>query len=82
MKTLELRLKNNEEMIKVHLRLTCGGQRSLKEKFEEDTLSTLMGGINEIEKTVAVFDTALNYKDNGNCCSIRNYKKGSGKFIA
>ena len=66
MKTLELRLKNNEEMIKVHLRLTCGGQRSLKEKFEEDTLSTLMGGINEIEKTVAVFDTALNYKDNDN----------------
>ena len=48
MKTLELRLKNNEEMVKVHLRLTCGGQRSLKEKFEEDTLSTLMGGINEI----------------------------------
>ena len=25
-----------------------------------------MSGINEIEKTVAVFDTALNYKDNDN----------------
>lgn len=66
MKTLELKLKDGEEEVKVHLRLTCGGQRKLKEKYEEDTLTTLLGGFNEIDKTIDIFDTALNYKNNDN----------------
>lgn len=66
MKTLELKLKDGEEVVKIHLRLTCGGQRELKEKYDEDTLTTLLGGFNEIDKTIDIFDTALNYKDNDN----------------
>ena len=38
----------------------------IKEKYEEDTLTTLLGGFNEIDKTIDIFDTALNYKDNDN----------------
>ena len=66
MKTCEYKVKHGDKEVKVHLRLTCGGQRKLKEQFEEDTLSTLMGAMNEIDKTVAVFDEALNYKGNDN----------------
>lgn len=66
MKTLELKIKRDNATEKVHLRLTCGGQRRLKEMFEDETMSILMGAINEIDKTVAVLETALNYKDNDN----------------
>lgn len=66
MKTLELKVKTENTTEKVHLRLTCGGQRKLKEMFDDETMSILMGAINEIDKTVAVFDTALNYKNNDN----------------
>lgn len=66
MKTLELKLKDGEEEVKVHLRLTCGGQCKLKEKYDEDTLTTLLGGFNEIDKTIDIFNTALNYKNNDN----------------
>lgn len=66
MKTLELKIKNGTSTEKVHLRLTCGGQRKLKEMFDDDTMGVLMGAINEIDKTVAVLETALNYKNNDN----------------
>lgn len=66
MKTLELKVKTENGAEKVHLRLTCGGQRRLKEMFEDETMSILMGAINEIDKMVAVLDTALNYKNNDN----------------
>lgn len=66
MKTLEMKIKVSDKTEKVHLRLTCGGQRKLKEMFEDETISILMGAINEIDKTVAVLDTALNYKNNDN----------------
>ena len=67
MKTVELNLKNNGENVKVHLRLTAGGQLRLKEKYEEEnTISTLMDAINNIDKTIAVFEESLNYKNNDN----------------
>lgn len=67
MKTVELNIKNNGENVKVHLRLTAGSQLRLKEKYgDENTLSTLLGGIDEIEKTIDVLNESLNYKNNDN----------------
>ncbi len=66
MKTVEKKLLINGENKKVHLRLTCGGQLKLKREFGEDTLSTLMGAMSEVDKTVAVLDVSLNYKNNDN----------------
>ncbi len=50
----------------VSLRLTVAAQLHLKNKFKQDTMDTIMEGAGDAEKMIAVFDEALNYKDNTN----------------
>lgn len=66
MKTLEIKLKVDGEDKKFHLRLTAGGQKILKEKYEEGMLATLMGAVEDIDRAIDIFSAALGYKDNDN----------------
>lgn len=66
MKTVELNLKNREEKVKVHLRLTCGGQLKLKDKYEDSIITVILDAMDDIEKCIDVLETALNYRDNDN----------------
>lgn len=66
MKTLEIKLKVDGAEKKFHLRLTAGGQKILKEKYEENMLATLMGAVDDIDRAVDILGIALGYKDNDN----------------
>ena len=66
MKTVELNLKNREEKVKVHLRLTCGGQLKLKDKYEDSIITVILDAMDDIEKCIDVLETALNHRDNDN----------------
>ncbi|MDE5781484.1 MAG: hypothetical protein K2I03_08410 [Lachnospiraceae bacterium] len=66
MKTYEIKLKAEEKEIKVHLRLTAGGLRKLKEKYDEEGMSLLMSSFQDIDRIIDIFDAALNYKNNDN----------------
>lgn len=66
MKTLEIKLKVNGVDKKFHLRLTAGGQKILKEKYEENMLATLMGAVDDIDRATDILGIALGYKDNDN----------------
>lgn len=66
MKTLEIKLKVDGVDKKFHLRLTAGGQKKLKEKYDENMLATLMSAVDDIDRAVDILDAALNYKDNDN----------------
>lgn len=50
----------------VKLRLTTGGQRSLKEKTGEDALSVILGAATDMEFMIALLTEALNWTDSGN----------------
>ena len=66
MQTLEIKLKVDGAEKKFHLRLTAGGQKILKEKYEENMLATLMGAVDDIDRAVDILGIALGYKDNDN----------------
>ena len=66
MKTLEIKLKVDGVDKKFHLGLTAGGQKKLKEKYDENMLATLMSAVDDIDRAVDILDAALNYKDNDN----------------
>lgn len=50
----------------VSLRLTVGSQLKLKKRFKQDTIDIVLEAANDPEKLLAVFEEALNYKDNEN----------------
>lgn len=50
----------------VRLRLTIAAQLRLKNKFKQETIDTIMESAGDPEKMTAVFDEALNFKDNPN----------------
>lgn len=54
MQTLEIKLKVDGAEKKFHLRLTAGGQKILKEKYEENMLATLMGAVDDIDRAVDI----------------------------
>lgn len=61
MKTLEVKLKVDGVEKKFHLRLTAGGQKNLKEKYDENMLATLMSAVDDIDRAVDILDASLNY---------------------
>lgn len=50
----------------VCLRLTVAAQLRLQKKFKKDTIDIIMESTGDPEKMLAVFDEALNFKDNPN----------------
>jgi hypothetical protein len=62
----ELSLNRGDELITVSLRLTTAGQITLKKHWNENTVSTLFGAIDDIEKFADVLTQALNYPGNQN----------------
>lgn len=50
----------------VQLRLTVAGQRTLRKKYQEDTLQTVLEAAADGEKMAAVLDAALNWAGNDN----------------
>lgn len=57
----------NGESIPVSLRLGSGGQLKLKKKYPgESTISTLLSGVDDIERFIDVMDTSLKYPGNNN----------------
>lgn len=48
------------------LRLTVGGQRSLRARFGEDTLQTVLLAAGDTERMCALLTQALNWPDSGN----------------
>ena len=65
-KAYRMELKKDGVPVNVDLRLTLGGQLSLRKKFNENALGTLFGGMDDPTKMVAVFDEALNFSGNEN----------------
>lgn len=66
MRTYQIELNKDGEPITVELRLTLGGQFTLKKKFGENALSTIFGAIDDVSRLIAVFNECLNYKGNTN----------------
>lgn len=50
----------------VSLRLTISSQLKFKNKFHQESIDTILEAANDPEKLVAIFDEALNFKDNNN----------------
>lgn len=76
---------------KVSLRLTVAAQLRLKNKFKQDSIDTIMDAAGDIEKMIAVFEEALDYKDNPNegmtgeefyDALVDNNTKGMNSFAA
>lgn len=51
---------------KLCLRLTVAGQRTLRERFQEETLQTVLGAAGDSERMAALLDAALNWPGSGN----------------
>lgn len=62
----ELSLNRGDELITVSLRLTTAGQITLKKRWNENTISTLFGAIDDVEKFADVLTQALNWPGNQN----------------
>lgn len=67
----ELKVKTSTYDIKigdktVSLRLTIGAQLRLKNKFHQESIDVILEAANDPEKLLAVFDEALDFKDNQN----------------
>lgn len=48
------------------LRLTIRGQNNLRERFQEDTIQTVLGAATDSRRMVALLEEALNWEDNEN----------------
>ena len=60
----QLNLKDeNKQKVSVKLRLTLGGQKALKKKYDEPAMTTLLNAVQDAEIMVDVFNEALNYKN-------------------
>lgn len=66
MRSYEIEVLKNGEPVTVSLRLTLKGQMNLKKQYNENALTTIFGGMDDVRKMLAVFKEALNYKDNEN----------------
>jgi len=66
MKSYTLFLNEGNEEIEVNLRLDIDGVLALKKKFNEMTVETIYGAIEDPEKMVYIFDKCLNFKGNTN----------------
>lgn len=67
----ELKIKTSTYDIQIgdrtiSLRLTIAAQLRLKNKFHQESIDTILEAANDLDKLLAVFDEALNYKDNEN----------------
>ena len=62
----EFTLNRGDELITVSLRLTTAGQISLKKRWNENTISTLFGAIDDVEKFADILNTSLNFPGNTN----------------
>lgn len=62
----ELSLTRGDELVVVSLRLTTAGQITLKKRWNENTISTLFGAIDDVERLADVLTQALNYPGNQN----------------
>jgi F0F1-type ATP synthase alpha subunit len=62
----ELSVNRGDELVVVSLRLTTAGQISLKKRWNENTISTLFGAIDDVERFADVLTQALNYPGNQN----------------
>lgn len=90
MKTLEIKLKNFEgKEEKFYLRLTAGGQKKLKDKYDASTISLMLSAAEDIDYAIDVLEAALSYKGNDNSITdgeefydllVENGTTGSGEF--
>ena len=48
------------------LRLTIRGQNNLRERFQEDTIQTVLGAATDSRRMVALLEEALNWEGNEN----------------
>ena len=53
------------------LRLTIRGQNNLRERFQEDTIQTVLGAATDSRRMVALLEEALNWEDQGYCGQIQ-----------
>ena len=56
----------NGQKVSVKLRLTLGGQKALKKKYDEPAITTLLNAVQDAEAMADVFNEALNYSGNDN----------------
>lgn len=62
----EFTVNRGDEIVTVALRLTTAGQISLKKRWNENTISTLFGSIDDIERFADLLTQALNWPGNQN----------------
>ncbi len=54
------------------LRLTIRGQNNLRERFQEDTIQTVLGAATDSRRMVALLEEALNWEGNENPVTMGN----------
>lgn len=62
----ELELTKDGEVVNVALRLTTAAQITLKKHWQENTIATMMGAVDDPERMVDVLNQALNWPGNAN----------------
>ena len=72
MKSYTLYLEKDNDQVEVELRLDIEGVLALKKKYNEMTVETIYGAIEDPEKMVFIFDKCLNFPGNKNV--IKNGK--------
>ena len=62
----EKKLKADGKNITAKFRLTLGGQRALKEKYDEEVMGIIFRAIDDPEIMADIFTESLNYRGNEN----------------
>lgn len=66
MQTYEKKLKVGNKTETVKFRITLGGQKTLKEKYDQEILGILFMAVENAEMAADIFTEALNYRGNDN----------------
>lgn len=66
MQTYDKKLKIGNKTEVAHFRITLGGQKALKEKYEEEILGIIFMAVENAEMAADIFTEALNYRGNEN----------------